>query len=308
MQDKVRHKARAYLVFTDQCSIEHSAIYCEQKALGRGIIDERNKRSFTLPPKRFSPWSLAYLIYNRGDRFKGGRVCIYCAACLCLIQTALYLAAEIKTLSPDECVWVRPAHCLLASCSSEGDLSMLTSVVNAAKGAEARGLLLEESTLKVRYVDRNWLERQLFATENNLDSRGPNVRLALPDILNTPIGRIKCDAVIMLGETRQTAHLLQSPPFSFPVKKPKATQIYHFKERTEPRNWEGSFVGTYTSRSFLNESTPNRRKRSAENSEPSSSMPPPPKRAISHTIESQSYSRATSKSTSSDETNTLYDA
>lgn len=106
-----------------------------------------------------------------------------------------------------------------------------------------------------RFIDRTWMEQQLFEAENAEEPSPLMTRQDTRHILkhHAVPGEClqQCIGVIILGEVSQIGHLLHSHPFSFKAKAIKAAQMFHFRKMAVGGGpWSGRFPGTFTPKDF----------------------------------------------------------
>jgi hypothetical protein len=175
------------------------------------------------------------------------QVDVFCAPCACAIQTAIRLChAESSPLisyvvKVDDRV---PVSC----CVNSSKIDRLNSVLIKIQEHDA-GLLNDQPHLYtpwIRFLDRVWIEQRIYELETNIytgeDSKSD--KWSITELLQTLTSR-HC---ILLGEIDRCLWILQTEPFPWTPRMPKANEIYQVQ--WQGRGWQKKFLGSFTPRNY----------------------------------------------------------
>ncbi|KAH0536310.1 hypothetical protein FGG08_006803 [Glutinoglossum americanum] len=153
------------------------------------------------------------------------RVDVFCAPCACAIQTAIRLchAESSELISYEVKVDDRiPVSC----CANLSKIDRLNSLLIKIQEHDA-GLLNDQSHLNtqwIRFLDRVWIEQRIYELETTIytgeDSKSDQWSIA--ELLKTLTSRY----CVLLGEVDRCLWILQTDPFPWTPRMPKANEIY----------------------------------------------------------------------------------
>jgi Prion-inhibition and propagation len=168
--------------------------------------------------------------------FPLARTFIYCAPCVCLIQTALLVCNRASSAIHE--YFIRPDDRLKSSCCLEQDRTTgLRSIYNAVKYNEAKA----ESSLDhkipagTRYIDMLWLEERL----HHLEFEDEHVV-----IQSQPLREVS--RAVIIGESAFLRPITQKMSCSRIPREAEIWQLEIPSNSDEP--WKERFFGTFTSR------------------------------------------------------------
>ncbi|KAI9783540.1 MAG: hypothetical protein M1839_003710 [Geoglossum umbratile] len=216
---------------------------------------------------------------------------VFCAPCACAIQTAIRLcqAESSQLISYEVKVDDRvPVSC----CANLSKIDRLNSLLITIQEHDA-GLLNDQSHLNtqwIRFLDRVWIEQRIYELETTIytgeDSKSGQWSIA--ELLKTLTSRY----CVLLGEVDRCLWILQTEPFPWTPRMPKANEIY--EARWQSGGWRRKFLGSFTPRNFRSQApsirvttTPTSDIPKSSNSAPHSQAPQP----VSSTSSSPSAKR-----------------
>ena len=175
------------------------------------------------------------------------KVDVFCAPCACAIQTAIRLChAESSPLiryevKVDDRV---PVSC----CANSSKINHLNSLLIKIQEHDA-GLLINQSHLNtawIGFLDRVWIEQRIYELETNLytgeDSKSD--KWGIVELLKT----LTSQYCLLLGEIDRCLWILQTEPFPWTPRMPKANEIYQVHRQS--KCWHRKFLGSFTPRNF----------------------------------------------------------
>ena len=181
---------------------------------------------------------------------------IYCPTCVCQITTAIQICESInRTPFLKACIRVdyrEPTSCSSSSSRIDG----IASLISYIKGLEQQPSLTSVEQLRLKAIDRQWLEQCHYDYEEEDQIRMPSPPSRLARIISPHASEPTCAGFIMLGESDRCNVLLGAPPFP-PFRAgrmPLETQLYKMEQIYEPEQkwrWQRQFLGTYTSQKPL---------------------------------------------------------
>lgn len=158
-----------------------------------------------------------------------GSIYVYCSLWPSVIQKALSICVGLKEKAKiASSVWLRPVNCITASCcSTEDDSISLAALIDGCKESELKVSLGYIELQAVQFIDRTWMEQQLFEAENAEEPTPSTMHQDTRHILSqhaVPGPYLQyCIWIIILGEVSQIGRLLHIHPPSFKAKAIKAT-------------------------------------------------------------------------------------
>lgn len=170
-------------------------------------------------------------------------VYIYCAPCVCLIQTALKFC-QSNEFSPLLDVKVRPDVRLTSRCcAEEANFAGVESLLEEIKQAER-----DNRDSMFAGIDRMWLEQRNFEHEAELiPPYQEDVTNNAAKIFEMHRGERKCASIIILSdvEEQQVLSLMQTQPLPKTARMPREDEIFQAKWN-KPKQWHWQYLGTYT--------------------------------------------------------------
>ncbi|KAI9856456.1 MAG: hypothetical protein M1813_009112 [Trichoglossum hirsutum] len=175
------------------------------------------------------------------------RVDVFCAPCACAIQTAIRLcqAESSQLISYEVKVDDRvPVSC----CANLSKIDRLNSLLITIQEYDA-GLLNDQSHLNtqwIRFLDRVWIEQRIYELETTIYT-GEDFKpgqWSIAELLKTLTSRY----CVLLGEVDRCLWILQTEPFPWTPRMPKANEIY--QARWQSGGWHREFLGSFTPRNF----------------------------------------------------------
>ncbi|KAJ3545091.1 hypothetical protein NM208_g2684 [Fusarium decemcellulare] len=171
-------------------------------------------------------------------------VCIYCPPCRCALRTALLICEHqnkriihYRTRIDDRI----PCTC----CPAQEKLHRLRSIHETACNWD-RGLVPTFPNGILGHIDRAWLEKRIYNLETELHDRG-DCRVQISKLL----GSLFCserEVALFLGEASQCSWVVQTKPFPWSPRVPKANEIFRFSvSKMIPLELESHYLGTFTS-------------------------------------------------------------
>lgn len=274
-----------FFISTQSCRLQDSETPCDQTSLGAmsfekmhsfiapGSVQTRSAPGYRITkhidPSKFTYADLeTYAERQDAMRLDGiapddsrryhVEVYIYCPPCACQLATALDICLHRdKKGFVDFCV--RVDHRLVTTCSaSSSRIEGLVSVVDYIRSIETGNPLTDWTAERLRAIDREWLERQIyeFTEADRFETLSPASQLAR--ITSLHIGESSTAAIIMLGEADYSVPLMRAPPFP-PFESgrlPRENQIFRnwYKQisyHPSKRTWQREFMGTYSAQDPL---------------------------------------------------------
>ena len=285
-------KTQIWFILTGSCRAQDTEKPCDQLRLGE--MSFTYKYSFIAPgsvhtgsapgyritrhidPSNFTYADLESYIENREkivahylaqgesipkeeDRYRV-KVYIYCPPCACQVATALDIC-QYSEKKPFVEFYIRIDNQRMCSCAvSVSRIEGAISVMDYVKKMEVTGSTAEILFDRLKTIDRDWMERQIYnyAEEDRLSTLSPANQLAR--IAEFHENEKSCAAIILLGEADYCVPLMGVPPFRpfEPGQIPKETEIFRVRQkyRFVPSRggnwaWERDYMGTYTPRAPL---------------------------------------------------------
>lgn len=182
---------------------------------------------------------------------------IYCPPCVCQISTAIQICESINnTQFLEACI--RVDYRERTSCSNlSSSIDGIASLISYIKGLERQPSLTSFERLRVKAIDRQWLEQCHYDYEEEDKTTMPSPPDRLARIISPHADENTCAGIIILGEADRCNVLLGAPPF--PALKagrmPLETQLYKMEPTWSLSDrswrWRRDFFGTYTSQKSL---------------------------------------------------------
>ena len=185
------------------------------------------------------------------DRYRV-KVFIYCPPCACQVATALDICRYSNKKDFVE-FCVRIDHRQKTSCSASiSRIEGLISVLDYLKEREKNGLIYNYEASRLKAIDREWLEREIYdyTEEDCLAALSPADQLARIAELHRHNTKYSCAAIVLLGEADYCVPLMRAPPFPpfDPGRMHGETQIFRFEQRWNAQHFgfEKEYMGTYS--------------------------------------------------------------
>lgn len=238
LKDGLSLQTGVYFIFTGICSQHepHPEPQKDPKLAARITLDEPGTLSFITAHHLTNPWAIGNII-SKTLAVRTGSICVYCSLCPTQIQTALYICAEIFQKAGATTVTARPVSCLAASCwfAGQNKKTWLYALIDKCKEIEAQISGDDMRSHIVRFIDRTWMEQQLFEAENIQEPSPLSPYQDTRHILeqhpeSTEACAPQCAAIVILGEFHRLGHLINTDSFSLKARTIKPTQIFHFKK------------------------------------------------------------------------------
>ena len=267
--------AKAFFVFTEQCSTVHPETLCDPYELGNlcfgklGFQFNANCRNrWNLGQRIADSIKLSELTYADIDTINAqtykpeldknqivplGTVYIYCAPCVRQIHTSwqlcygsgisrlLSFAVRVDDRVPCSCC---PATLGLAGLISLRDKLKETDALSTDKRAEC--------------FDQPWIEQRIFAMEEEM------FEVQYEESVTNNISRIfseceserqsRCAGIVILGELIPCSAMLDATPFAMQARKARETDIYQvqycYNSKIQQWTWERKYTGSYSPRKY----------------------------------------------------------
>lgn len=273
-----------FFILTEPCRAQHSETPCDQLRLGTmsfkrqysfislGSILTRSAPGYRITnhihPSRFTNVDLGKYVRDQADIKAHAmandepvpeedghyrvKVYVYCPPCVCQVATALDLCENRDNKTFVE-FCIRIDHRQMTSCSASGSrIEGLISVIEYIKEEERLGAWEENVIERLKAIDREWLERQIYdyTEEDRLATLSPANQLARIAELHKV--DTSCAAIILLGEADYCIPLIGAPPFPpfEPGRVPRETQLFrfwkHFSLEGGCSVYEREYMGTYS--------------------------------------------------------------
>ena len=179
------------------------------------------------------------------------RVYIYCPPCACQIATALDICLYRDKKDFVE-FYIRIEHRLKTCCSaSSSRIEGLVSVVDYITRTEIGSSQLDTTVEKLKVIDREWLERQIYdyTEADRFETLSPADQLTRIARTHRFSPNPSVAAIIMLGEVDYNVPLMVAPPFR-PFESgrlPRENQLFRNWLGFQC-SWEREFLGTYSAK------------------------------------------------------------
>lgn len=282
-------KQQLFFVLTESCRAQGSNSPCDQTNLGTMAFEW--KHSFIAPgsfrtrsapgyritkyldPSEFTSANLeryvedlnarkSYAItHNEPGPEDDGRyrikVYIYCAPCACQVATALDICERSDKKAFVD-FFIRIDHRQKTSCSSSASrIEGLISVVDHLKEEETKvGYLSDWGVRRMKWIDREWLEQQIYDYTEEDRLATPLPANQLTRIAKSHGEEHSCAAIVLLGEADYCVPLMEAPPFR-PFESgrlPREPQLFKYQLKYSTLNdlyWERMYMGTYSPKAHL---------------------------------------------------------
>ena len=276
-------KVQIFFVLTETCRALDSGTPCDQSCLG--TMSFQQQHSFIAPGSFRTHSAPGYRITNRiepslftdadlekyiefqdqilahklavgepapreDSRYRV-RVYIYCPPCACQLATALDICQHSdKKQFLEFCI--RIDHRQRTTCSaSVTRIEGVISVIDYIKEMERFPSLDYETVDRLKSIDREWLERNIYdyTEEDRLGTLPPADQLAR--IADFHQNDDSCAAIILLGEADYSVQFAGVPPFRpfEPGRLPRETELFWGRQTYEGYgrwSWEREYMGTYS--------------------------------------------------------------
>ena len=165
--------------------------------------------------------------------FPIARTILYCAPCVCSIQTSLWICRTVSSTVHQYSV--RPDDRLRSSCCATQDgMARLQAIYDAVKSYEADASAVRDYRVPegVKHIDMMWLEERLYRDdlEGSMETQGQSG--SSTNIRN-----------IIVGETE---HLQPITKKMAGPRVPRETEIWKLVMTDPP--WKAKLIGTFTAR------------------------------------------------------------
>lgn len=134
----------------------------------------------------------------------------------------------------------------------------LVSIIHYIKEKEKETSLLDYYAERVKAIDREWLEQQIYGytEEDRVATLSPANQLARVAELHR--NETSCAGIVLLGEADYCTPLMAVPPFPpfEPGRQHKETELFRFSQQpnnASPARWvfERHYMGTFSAKSPL---------------------------------------------------------
>jgi len=136
----------------------------------------------------------------------------------------------------------------VSCCVNSSKIDRLNSLLIKIQEHDA-GLLNDQSHLNtqwIKFLNRVWIEQRIYELETNIYTRedSKSGKWSITELLKT----LQSKHCVLLGEIDCCLWILQTEPFPWTPRMPKANEIYQVK--WQGSGWHRKFLGSFTPRNF----------------------------------------------------------